>query len=68
MNDVVNTARSTKDEHLASFLINLGLMKLRQGMAIEAERSCREGLGAAKDEDVVREGKSCLELVEEAVR
>jgi len=63
LNKVVEKARQIDSEHLATFLVNLGMTKLRQGLAVEARKACGEGLELARrveDEDAIEQGQKCL--------
>lgn len=64
---VVEAARRQESGHLSAFLVNLGLVQIKQGLAREAERSCKEaGLLAREvaDTETGQEAEACVSHVE----
>merc|ERR1719186_881925 len=60
---VLEKARKIDSENLATFLVNLGMTKLRQGLALEARKWCGEGLELGRknqDEEVIEQAQKCL--------
>ena len=61
---VTKPAEKIDSVHLSSFLVNLGLVRLKQGLLKEARRHCekaRFSAGSLRDEGTVREAEDCLQ-------
>ncbi len=68
---VISTARQQETAFLSAFLVNLGLVRLRQGMEKQAKDLCLEGLEKGRvsgDEDSVQQGEDCLEKVKDVLK
>jgi len=64
---VVVAAKRIETHHLSSFLVNLGVIRLKQGMLDMARDSCNEARGIAGDigdKEVTTEADQCLKEVE----
>ena len=62
----VALGRKTDSEDLATFMVNLGMAKIKLGLKSEANRICNEAKRLAKSskmEDVVLEADECLKLI-----
>ena len=68
LESVVATAERTNSPHLSAFLVNLGLVRLKQGLSQEARRQCERARTRARqggDSDTVREAQQCLDQLGE---
>ena len=64
---VVSTAERINSDHLPTFLVNLGLVRLKQGLAEQAGRHCeraRRSAETAGDTGTVRQAEDCLHQLE----
>ena len=64
---VVAAGKRQETAHLSAFLVNLGLVQLKQGLASEGRKSCREASRLASevgDAETVEEADICLTQVE----
>ena len=67
MEDLVLTAQRLGSPHLTSFLINLGLVRMKQGLLEQARERCE---GARKlamsggDQEVVEEANNCIQQLD----
>lgn len=62
----IDAARESQSQDIGSFYVNLGAVYLQQGMLLEAERFCKEGLLLArkmKNNEAVDEAKNCLQEI-----
>ena len=67
---VVASAKRIDTPHLTSFLVNLGLVRLKQGMVDMARDNCKEAEGIAEDvgdKEVIMEAEQCLKEVKSAM-
>ena len=63
---VVAAGKRQQTAHLSAFLVNLGLVQLKQGLAVEGRRSCGEASRLASevgDVETVEEADVCLTQV-----
>ena len=63
---VVAAGKRQETAHLSAFLVNLGLVQLRQGLAAEGRKNCREASRLASevgDVETVEEADVCLTQV-----
>ena len=70
LEDVVVTAERINSPNLSAFLVNLGLVRLKQGLRQEARLHCEKARTRAKagaDTDTVREAQQCLDQLESVV-
>ena len=64
---VVAAGKRQQTAHLSAFLVNLGLVQLKQGLAAEGRKSCREASRLASDVgdvETVQEADVCLTQVD----
>ena len=67
---VVATAERTNSPNLPAFLVNLGLVRLKQGLGQEARLQCERARSRASqggDSETVREAQQCLDQLEEVL-
>jgi len=67
---VVAAGKRQETAHLSAFLVNLGLVQLRQGLAAEGRKNCREASRLASevgDTETGEEADVCLTQVEEVL-
>ena len=70
LEDVVVTAERINSPNLSAFLVNLGLVRLKQGLSQEARLQCERARSRAQaggDTDTVREAQQCLDQLESVV-
>ena len=70
LEDVVITAERINSPNLSAFLVNLGLVRLKQGLLKEARLKCEKARSRAQagaDTDTVREAQQCLDQLESVV-
>ena len=68
LEEVVRAAKVSNTPHLSSYLVNLGLVRLKLGLVEAAKRDCKEAAGLAADlmdPEVISESSRCLEAVME---
>jgi len=62
----VRLGRETDSSDLTTFLVNLGMARIKTGLKAEAKMACQEAAGLAKKRDnpeEVKEAEICLEKV-----
>ena len=67
---VVATAERTNSPNLPAFLVNLGLVRMKQGLGQEARLQCERARSRARqggDSETVREAQQCLDQLEEVL-
>jgi len=67
---VVAAGKRQETAHLSAFLVNLGLVQLRQGLAAEGRKNCREASRLASEVGDIETGEEadvCLTQVEEVL-
>merc|ERR1719480_391001 len=67
MEEVVRTASRTSSPHLTAFLINLGLVRMKQGLVDEARARCegaRRLAASGGDKEAEQEADNCLKELE----
>jgi len=67
---VVAAGKRQQTAHLSAFLVNLGLVQLKQGLAAEGRKNCREASRLASEVGDVETGEEadvCLTQVEEVL-
>jgi len=70
LEDVVKTAGELDTPHLTSFMVNLGLIRLKQGMLDMARVNCEGARKKAEDigdKEVVAEADQCLRQLQSVV-
>ena len=58
--------REIESDDLPTFLVNLGMAKIKAGLKVEAKKACQEASKLAKrnkNEEEVKESEICLDLV-----
>jgi len=64
METIIETAQRINSPHTSSFLVNLGLVKMKQGFLEVAKRKCADAKRKALllgDDEVVQEADNCLQ-------
>ena len=67
MEELVTTASRTSSPHLTSFLINLGLVRMKQGLVEQARQRCegaRRLAVSGGDKEAEQEADNCLKELE----
>ena len=67
MEELVTTASRTSSPHLTSFLINLGLVRMKQGLVEQARQRCegaRRLAVSGGDKEAEQEAENCLQELE----
>ena len=67
MEDLVKTASRTSSPHLTAFLINLGLVRMKQGLVEQAREKCdgaRRMAVSVGDKETEQEADNCLQEIE----
>jgi hypothetical protein len=62
----VSLGRETESGDLPTFLVNLGMSRIKRGLTSEAKVACGEAHGLAKknkSQEEMKEAEICLELV-----
>ena len=62
----VNLGREAESGDLPTFLVNLGMSKIKRGLRKEAKVACQEARGLAKQnksQEEIQEAEICLDLV-----
>ena len=62
----VRLGRETESTDLPTFLVNLGMAKIKSGLKAEARRACQEAAGLAKkskNPEEIKEAEICLGMV-----
>ena len=60
--------KAAESDLVASFLVNLGMTRIRQALVSEASDACNEAWRLAKrmkDDEVVEEADHCLKVIKE---
>ena len=67
MEDLVKTASRINSPHLTAFLINLGLVRMKQGLVEQAREKCdgaRKMAASVGDNETEQEADNCLQEIE----
>ena len=67
MEDLVKTASRINSPHLTAFLINLGLVRMKQGLVVQAKEKCegaRKMAASVGDKETEQEAENCLQEIE----